>query len=59
MAEMDIVRVSKKCKRCGRRLLDKVSPTSGYVKIKCPKCGEDNVVNLALRRQLCYRIAKA
>ena len=57
MNEKETIRISKNCKKCGRRLFDKISPASGYVSIKCPKCGEVNTVNLALRRKLYYRIA--
>ena len=59
MDEKGTIRISKNCKKCGRRLFDNVSPASWYVKIKCPKCGEENTVNLALRRKLYYRIARA
>ena len=59
MTENGMIRISKNCKNCGRRLFDKVSPASGYVKIKCPKCGQENTVNLALRRKLYYRLATA
>ena len=54
------IRISKKCKKCGCRLFDKVSPACGYVEIKCPKCGQANTVNLALRRRrIYYRLATA
>ncbi len=59
MTENEPVRVIKRCKKCGWRLMDKVSPACGYVEIKCPKCGQENKVNLALRRRLYYRLATA
>ena len=50
MPEEKMIRVGKKCPKCGRRLFDKVSPTTGYIEIKCSKCGAIVKVNLALRR---------
>ena len=42
------MKISKKCPKCGRRLFDKISPASGYIEIKCNKCGAMVKVNLAL-----------
>ena len=42
-------RVSKKCRKCGFRLYDKVSPATGYITIKCPRCDTFQRINLAYR----------
>ena len=44
------LRVAKKCPVCGHRLFDKISLATGYVEIKCHRCGSVVRVNLALRR---------
>lgn len=38
------MKISKKCPKCGRRLFDKISPASGYIEIKCNKCGASTAV---------------
>lgn len=43
------IRVSKCCPNCNLRLFDKVSPSTGYVEIKCPRCNQTVRINLALR----------
>ena len=48
--QTDCIRVSKKCPKCGWRLFDKVSPTTGSISIKCPKCRAVVEINLAYRR---------
>ena len=48
---MDEMRVAKRCPYCDRRLFDKISLTTGYVEIKCPKCGRVIRVDLAHRLQ--------
>ena len=49
--EQKTVRVEIRCKTCGRLLCYKVSMASGLVEMKCTKCGQTAVVNLALRRR--------
>lgn len=53
-----MMKVSKKCPKCGRRLFDKLSPTSGYIEIKCTKCGTTVKVNLALRQTVKRRVTE-
>lgn len=48
----DGIRVSKKCPVCGWRVMDKVTPTSGVVELKCMNC--KNVVQI----DLSYRVSK-
>ena len=49
----DGIRVSKKCPVCGWRVMDKVTPTSGVVELKCWKC--KNVVQI----DLSYRVSRS
>ena len=53
-----MMKVSKKCPKCGRRLFDKLSPASGYIEIKCTKCGPTVKVNLALRQTVKRRVTE-
>ena len=32
------LRVSKRCPKCDWRILDKVTPTTGIIQMKCPRC---------------------
>lgn len=60
MAEQQM-RVIKKCPKCDWRILDKVTPTSGIIELKCPNCKKIVPVDLSNRiarpRQILYRIA--
>ena len=44
------IRVAKHCPKCGKRLFDKISLTTGFVEIKCPVCRHTIRVNLSTRR---------
>ena len=44
------VKVSKTCPTCGWRVLDKITPTSGMIEMKCPHCRSVITINLAYRR---------
>lgn len=39
--------ISKKCPYCGKRLFDRLTPASGVIEIKCPKCKRACVVDLS------------
>jgi len=44
------IRVAKHCPKCGKRLFDKISLTTGFVEIKCPECGRTyRIINLATK----------
>ena len=45
------IRVAKHCPKCDMRVFDKISIASGFVEVKCPRCGEVFRINLAMRRQ--------
>ena len=56
------IRVEVRCKLCGRLLCYKVSMASGLVEMKCSKCGQTALVNLALRKRnspIQYRRARS
>ncbi len=58
----DEMRVSKKCPNCGWRVLDKITPTTGVIELKCPKCARPVKINLSYRLShnsaaLRYRLA--
>lgn len=43
------------CPKCGWRILNKTSPTSGEIQVKCPRCRQEVRLNLSLRRANIYR----
>ena len=43
------IRVAKTCPHCGERLFDKISISTGFVEIKCPRCRHVVCINLAMR----------
>jgi DNA-directed RNA polymerase subunit RPC12/RpoP len=43
------------CPKCDWRILDKISPTSGEIQVKCPRCHKEVQLNLSLRRANIYR----
>lgn len=55
--EKDKITVSKQCPICGRRILDKVTPTSGIISLKCNHCNNIVSIDLAFRRAVKYRMA--
>ena len=44
-----------RCPKCGWRIFDKVTPTTGLISVKCPKCKNVVQVDLSLRRRVKYR----
>ena len=49
------VNIAVRCPECGWCVMDKVSPTTGKIEIKCPRCHKIVEVDLALRRKVLYR----
>ena len=49
------VNIAVRCPECGWRVMDKVSPPTGKIEIKCPRCHKIVEVDLALRRKVLYR----
>ncbi len=54
------MKVIVKCPRCNWRVLDKVTPTTGVIELKCPQCRNVVSVDLSLRKKTGakFRIAK-
>lgn len=46
------IKIMKKCPICGRRIFDKITPTSGFIEMKCPGCRQVITIDLS------YRITK-
>lgn len=44
-----------RCPECRWRVMDKKSPTSGRIEIKCPHCHKIVTVDLSLRRGVLHR----
>lgn len=52
------IRVLIKCPACGWRLMDKVTPTQGKIKTKCPRCHKVVEGDLSQRKAgLRYRMS--
>ena len=51
------INVAVRCPKCNWRVMDKISPTTGKIEIKCPRCHRVVEVDLALRRKILYRKA--
>jgi DNA-directed RNA polymerase subunit RPC12/RpoP len=43
---------SKKCPNCDWRIIDKVTPTTGIIQMKCPRCKVEVKVDLSLRKNI-------
>lgn len=52
---LEPIKVVVRCPKCDWRIMDKVSPTSGKIEIKCPHCHRIVEVDLSLRRKIFYR----
>ena len=51
------ITIAVRCPKCNWRIMDKLSPATGKVEIKCPRCRQVVEVDLALRRRAMYRLA--
>lgn len=45
------INTAVRCPECNWRMMDKVSPTTGKIEIKCPHCHKIVEIDLALRRK--------
>lgn len=60
MSENKDIRVIKRCPICNWRIMDKVTPTSGIVQMKCPKCKQEVQIDLSFRKnRVKYRLSHA
>ena len=48
------IRVIKRCPVCQWRILDTVSPTSGVIELKCPKCNHIVKIDLSYRKAVIH-----
>lgn len=48
------IRVIKRCPVCQWRILDKVSPASGVIELKCPKCNNIVKIDLSYRKTVIH-----
>lgn len=56
MEDKDNLKIMVKCPKCDWRILDKITPTSGRISIKCPNCRRVVSIDLSFRVVLHYRI---
>lgn len=60
MAENKDIRIIKRCPVCNWRIMDKVTPTSGIIQMKCPKCKQEVQIDLSFRKsRVKYRLSHA
>lgn len=54
-------KIMKRCPICGWRIFDKITPTTGFIEMKCPGCRRVITVDLSRRlvkrRSNSYQIA--
>ena len=61
MEKAETMKIAVRCKKCSHLIAYKVSAASGFLEVKCPRCGEVSKINLALRNAkplIFYRMAK-
>ncbi len=44
-----ILKPMVKCPKCGWRIIEKVTPTSGEIQVKCPRCKQEVRIDLSLQ----------
>lgn len=58
MADNLNIRVTKRCPVCNWRVMDKVTPTTGIIEMKCPNCKKVIEIDLSFRKNVVkYRLA--
>ena len=57
MNDREGIRVCKFCPKCNMRLFDKITPASGCVEIKCPRCKSIVTINLEFRCKIRHRVS--
>ena len=55
---MNELKVAIYCPSCRHRVFDKLTPTSGKISIKCPRCKEIITIDLSMRKIVKYRKLK-
>ena len=53
------MKIIVRCPKCKWRILDKVTPTTGVIELKCPNCRRVVAIDLSLRKNsnAKYRLA--
>ena len=60
MGEAKEMRVVKRCPVCNWRIMDKITPTTGIIQMKCPKCKQEVQIDLSFRKnRVKYRLSHA
>ena len=54
---VESINIAVRCPVCSWRVMDKISPATGKIMIKGPRCHRIVEVDLALRRKILYRRA--
>ncbi len=49
------IRIAKHCPVCSWRIFDRVTPTTGIIEMKCPRCAAIVKINLSFSQQIHYR----
>lgn len=58
MGEAKEMRVVKRCPVCNWRIMDKITPTTGIIQMKCPKCKHEVQIDLSFRKnRIKYRLS--
>ena len=58
MGEAKEMRVVKRCPVCNWRIMDKITPTTGIIQKKCPKCKQEVQIDLSFRKnRIKYRLS--
>jgi len=58
MGEAKEMRVVKRCPVCNWRIMDKITPTTGIIQMKCPKCKQEVQIDLSFRKnRIKYRLS--
>ena len=52
MADKLNIRVTKRCPVCNWRVMDKVTPTTGIIEMKCPNCKKVIEIDLSFRKNV-------
>lgn len=60
MADNMNIGVIKRCPICNWRVMDKITPTTGIIEMKCPNCKRVIKIDLSFRKNVVkYRLAAA
>ena len=55
--QINEISIMKRCPYCNWRIIDKLTPATGIIRVKCPKCRRQVNVDLSLRAIVHFRRA--